>query len=137
MIILLSFVILVIIYWAILSHVQLPEHSLLVTVEDKLGHFLIICVFLEESLSDEESTHHDDCFSFLTSHDQVFPLIGTLDSKLKACWFFIFDCVALESMIMASICSFLHLDLHKRKPYRLIIIFDKLLRIDRVSSVVN
>lgn len=48
--------------WAIRSHVQLPEHSLLGTVEDKLGHLLVIRIFLEESLSDEESTHHNNGF---------------------------------------------------------------------------
>lgn len=44
MIILLSLAIFIMINW-VGSHVQLPEHSFLVTVEDKLGHFFVFGVF--------------------------------------------------------------------------------------------
>lgn len=65
------------------------------TVEDELGHFFVLRVFLEESLSDEDSTHHNDSFRFFASHDQVFLLVGALDSKLKTGRFLVLNCVAL------------------------------------------
>lgn len=87
------------------------------TIEDELGHFLVVRVFLEESFSDEDSTHHNDSSCFFISDDQVFLLIGALNSKLKSGRFIIFDFVVCYSMIVACKGSLLDLDLNKWKPY--------------------
>ena len=107
------------------------------TIEDELGHFLVLRVFFEEAFSNEKSAHHDDCFRFFASHNQVILLVRAFNPKLKTGWFFVLDSVALQSMIMACVCSLLDLHLNKRKPYRLVVILDELDRIDRIGSVVD
>jgi hypothetical protein len=122
---------------SIKSAIERSKSSFLFTIQDQFSDIFIVIVFLEKTLSNKESSNYDHILAWLTSHDQILLRIRALHSKFK--WNRLFDLliIKLESMIMSGIFFFPDFDLNQGQPRSFIIILNKLLGVNRVSSIVD